>query len=446
MTINIHSLPGPENIVRRELSNGITVLVRTNSESPSIYMNGFLNGGSIFDPPDKLGLADFTALALMRGTATHTFQELYDLLETAGASLHFDSAVHNARFAGRSLAEDLPLLLGLLAECLTQPVFPPDQLEKLRAQLLTSLTMRDQDTGEMASLHFEKLLFGDHPYGRPVEGDIPTVQNIQRQDLVDFHQACYGPRGMTIIIVGGIDPNTAIAQVEQALGGWQNPAQMDPPDYMPLPAFPAQTSRQHVELAGKSQADLVIGTFGPLRSSPDYLPLSLGNNILGQFGMMGRIGDSVREKAGLAYYASTSLNASLIGGSWLVMSGVNPANLERATDLILVELQRFITEAVTAEELMDSKTNYIGRLPLAFESNSGVASGLWNLERFQLGLDYYQRYPQMIESISAEQILEIARRHLDPQRLVIVSAGTAQTGTAQTGTLAQNNAGGGSAS
>ncbi len=167
-----------------------------------------------------------------------------------------------------------------------------------------------------------------------------------------------------------------------------------------------------------------MGCFSPMRNSPDYFPLAVGNNILGQFGMMGRIGSSVREKAGLAYYASTSLSASLVGGSWLVAAGVNPANLERAIDLILVELERFTNEAVSQQELDDSKANFTGRLPMAFESNAGVAGGLWNIERFQLGLDYYQLYPQRIAAISAEQILQTARRYLDPQRLIIVDAGT----------------------
>ena len=424
MTINIHSLPGPENIIRRQLDNGITVLMRTNPASPSIYMNGFLNGGSIFDPDEKLGLADFTALALMRGTERHNFQELYDLLETAGASLHFDSAVHNVRFAGRALAEDLPLLLSLLDECLIRPTFPPEQLDKLRNQLFTGLTMRNQDTGSMASLHFEDLLYGEHPYSRPVEGHLETLPNIQRNDMIDFHQKYYGPRGMTIIIVGGMDPEAAFAQVQQTLGNWRNPGQIDPPQTAALPNFPSQTIRKHIELPGKSQSDLVMGCFSPIRNSPDYFPLAVGNNILGQFGMMGRIGSSVREKAGLAYYASTSLNASLMGGSWLVAAGVNPANLERAIDLIIVELERFTKEAVSGQELSDSKANFTGRLPMAFESNAGVASGLWNIERFQLGLDYYQLYPQRIAAISAEQILQTAQRYLDPQRLVIVDAGT----------------------
>ena len=122
-----------------------------------------------------------------------------------------------------------------------------------------------------------------------------------------------------------------------------------------MPALPPVTPlngpvREHITLPGKSQTDLVMGGFGPKRSSPDYLAASLGNNILGQFGMMGRIGDVVREQAGLAYYASTSLNAWINTGSWEVSAGVNPANLQRAIDLILAEIRRFITEPVSLEE------------------------------------------------------------------------------------------------
>ena len=187
--------------------------------------------------------------------------------------------------------------------------------------------------------------------------------------------------------------------------------------------IPQKTIRIHKPLPGKFQTDLVMGTVGPQRRSDDFLPASLGNNILGQFGMMGRIGDVVREQAGLAYYASTSLNAWPCSGSWEVSAGVNPANLERAIDLILSELRRFVTDGVTPEELADSQANYIGRLPLSLESNAGVAGALINLERFDLGLDYYRRYPELVRSVTLDQVLEAARRYLDPERMVIVSSG-----------------------
>ena len=133
---------------------------------------------------------------------------------------------------------------------------------------------------------------------------------------------------------------------------------------------------------------------------PDFVSASLGNNIFGQFGMMGRIGDVVREQSGLAYYASSSLNAGIGPGSWEVSAGVNPANLQKAIELIQEEISRFVSEPVTTEELEDSQANYIGRLPISLESNNGVANALINLERYKLGLDYYRNYAGLIHSVT----------------------------------------------
>lgn len=421
--INIQALPGPDDTLRVVLDNGITVLARPNLESASVVIAGYLQSGSVFEPDEKAGLAYFTAAALMRGTAHRTFQQIFDSLESSGASLGFGSSVHTASFGGRALAEDLPLLLALTAESLSEPVFPPEYIERLRAQILTSLAIRAQDTADMASLTFEKLLFPGHPYGRPDEGYSETISAITRQDITAFHQQYYGPRQMVIVIVGGISPHAAVEQTQKALGGFTNPNQPAPPVLSSVQPL-RETTRQHVGIPGKSQADLVIGSLGPRRNSTDYLAVSLGNNILGQFGLMGRIGDVVREQAGLAYYASTSLNGWIESGSWEVSAGVNPANLTRAADLIVRELDRYIKDGVTAEELQDSQANFIGRLPLSLESNNGVANALLNLERFQLGLDYYRRYPDLVTAITTEQVLEASRRYLDPQRLIIASAGS----------------------
>ena len=192
------------------------------------------------------------------------------------------------------------------------------------------------------------------------------------------------------------------------------------PKILPL----AQNTREHISIAGKSQTNLVMGTLGPRRNAPDYLTATLGNNILGQFGMMGRIGDVVREKAGLAYDASTSLNSWIESGSWEVSAGVNPVNLDKAIQLILQELKRFTSEPVSQNELEDSQANFIGRLPLSLESNAGVANSILNLERFELGLDYLQKYPEKVMQITPEAILQTAQAYIDPEKLVIVSAGS----------------------
>ncbi len=227
---------------------------------------------------------------------------------------------------------------------------------------------------------------------------------------------------MVIAIVGAIEAQEAVSRVQQAFGDWRNPDQPSPPDFPPVQPLP-QTVRKHIPVPGKYQTDLIIGTHSFKRSSPDYFPASLGNSILGQFGMMGRIGDVVREKAGLAYQASTGLSASIEGGSWSVSAGVNPANLQKAIDLIVSELERFASELVLPGELSDSQANFIGRLPLSLELNSGVAGALLTIERYQLGLDYYQRYPGMVRAVTPEEVLAVAQRYWHTDRLAVISAG-----------------------
>ncbi len=418
-----HSLPGPDDIVRRELPNDITVLVRPNKSSLSVVVTGYLGAGAISEPDDKLGLAGFTALSLMRGTTQRDFQQIYEALEASGASLGIDGGTHTIGFYGHALAEDLDLLTGTLSETLRHPIFPSDQVERLRDQLLTGLAIRAQDTTEVASLAFDELVYAGHPYSRPEDGFPETIRSIRREDIVSFHERYFGPQGMVISIVGGVDPERAVDSVTRFLGDWENPAQPEPPGLPALKPLSETISRQ-VNLPGKSEADIVMGVAGPPRRSPDFIAASLGNSILGQFGMFGRIGKSVRERSGLAYHASSSLSGGIGPGPWLFIAGIDPKNLDRVITLIRQEITRFVTEPVTSEELEDSQANYVGRLPLSLESNAGVASALINLERYGLGLDYYLRYPDLIHAVTPAEILETAQRYLHPDCLAIATAGS----------------------
>jgi zinc protease len=417
-----HSLPGPDDIYREVLPNGITVLTRSNFNSPSVVISGYFGAGALYDPDDKLGLAEYTSYTLMRGTQTRSFDQIYHELESVGASLGFSSGVHTSGFNGRSLAEDLPLLLTLLAESLISPSFSKVEVEKLRAQFLTGLAIRAQDTSDMASLIFDQILFKGHPYSRPEDGYPETIMNIKRSDLVRFHRDHYGPSGMVIAVVGAVTAQEAVRQVKRSLGGWQVKGQK-PAAVLPELKLLKRTVSKHYRIPGKSQSDLVIGTNGPRRRDPEYMSASLGNNILGQFGMMGRIGEVVREKSGLAYYAYSSLSAGTGPGSWEVSAGVNPQNVAKARQLIQDELERYTQEGITEEELADSQANFIGRLPLSLESNGGVANALLNIERHQLGLDYYRRYPELVHAVTREDVLSTARKFIDPGRLAISVAG-----------------------
>lgn len=421
-SINWQHLPGENNIFRTVLPNGIIVLSKTNFNSPSVILNGFLQGGSQQDPDDKLGLALFTSIALMRGTKFHKFKKIYNDLESVGSSFGFGASIQTTSFGGKSLIEDLPLLLRTLSESLLDPVFPLAQFRKVKSNFISGLQQRAQDTGEIASLRFDEILFSNHPYGRPEDGYIKTVKNITRSDVIDFHKKVYGPKGMVVVIVGAVEPNKVNEYVFDALGKWENVDWKEPPEIPPCSPL-TNSYEEFLPLEEKFQMDLIMGCHGPSRISEDYLPASLGNNILGQFGMMGRIGNAVREKSGLAYYASTSLNAWLQGGSWEISAGINPKNYQKTIEIIKAELTQFIEELVTDEELEDSKSSYIGSLPLSVESNSGVANAIIKMERYGLGLNYLQNFPEKIKNISKEDIRKIAYKYINPDRMVTISSG-----------------------
>ena len=420
--LDVRSLPGPETIERRQLSNGLVILARENFSSPSVVLTGSLAVGAWGETRHDAGLADLTASALMRGTADRPFERIYETIEAIGASLSIGAGTHATSFRGKSLAEDLKVLLDLLNDVLRQPSFPEVQVDRLRAEKLTALSIRDQDTASVAQLAFDELLYGDHPYALPSDGYRESVTGLTVDAVRAFHRRSYGPRGMLLAIVGAVPAARALDAAEAVLGDWRNPGQPEPPA-MPAVRGLAGTVRRDTALPGKSQCDLVVGSVGPSRFDPDYLVATLGNSILGRFGLMGRLGDVVREQAGLAYSVASSITGGPGPGPWQVMAGVAPANVERALDLIRKEIGRFVREGVTPQELSDNQANFIGRLPLQMESNEGVAGALVNMERFDLGLDFYQRYPERVAGITREHVRAAASRFLEPELMAMTVAG-----------------------
>ncbi len=420
--LDVLRLPGPETIHRRVLPNGITILARENYTSESVVISGYLSVGSLDEEPEQGGIAYLTAQGLMRGTKTRSFQDIFETIESIGARIAFAAGTHTTRVFGKALAEDLPLLLEVIADVVKNSTFPDVEFERLRAQHLTSLAIRDQDTGARAELAFDELAYPNHPYRFPTEGFRETVQALEVEKLRRFHAAHYYPKDMLLAIVGAVDAQKAIAAVAETLGDWKPDSKYERPPLLDADP-PRSKQRKDIYLEGKSQSDLVIGVIGPSRYHENYLAAALGNNILGRFGLYGRLGEAVRKTAGLAYYAYSTLSGGPGPGPWQVNAGVNPSNIERAVQIIADEIRRFSTQPVEPEELRDNQANFIGGLPLRLESNEGVCGALLHIERYKLGLDYYQRYPQTIAEITTEDVLEVAKEFLDPDRLVIGIAG-----------------------
>jgi len=417
----IHALPGEDNITRTVLKNGITLLVRENFTSPSVVVDGLLRGGALWEPKQKAGLASFHSEMLMRGTRGHTFEELFEEIEGIGANLDVSSGGHTYGFDLKSLAEDLPLMLGLLAEVLREPTFPEEHIEKVRGETLTGLQMRAFSTRQMASLKFQEMAYPDHPYGISLSGYPETVAAITRDDLISFQQK-FGPHGAIIVVAGAVKAEDAVRMIESVFLDWENADQEPRPEAPPAAPLP-EPQRVFVPIPGKSQTDIVLGFPGPARSAPDFQAARMANSILGVFGLMGRLGDNVREDQGLAYYSYSQLTGGMGPGPWKVSAGVDPANVDRAVESILVELRRIVDEPVTDDELSDNKSFFKGQLVLGLETNEGTAGSIQNMELYDLGLDYLQNYGEMIDALTVADLQEATRHYLTPDAYAVAVAG-----------------------
>lgn len=416
-----NSFPGPETIHRFDLDNGITVLIYENEASQSVIVDGLVRAGALVESREMAGLANYTAEMLMRGTQSRSFDEIFEEIEAVGAAVNFSAGRHATDFYANCLAEDLDLILGILSESLRLPVFPERQVERVRGEITASLQMRANDTGQMAALSFRELLYKDHPYGRSIEGYLDSIHGLDRDLLADYHSRFYGPEGMIITLVGAVEPEPALAKVQAAFGDWD--AKQQPTPDVPRARRPGSKLRTHFAMPEKTQTDIMLGVPGPLRSAPDYLEASMANTVLGVFGMYGRLGKNVRESQGLAYYSYSRLFGGLGPSPWYVSTGVSPDKVEVALDSLLHEVERIIEEPIPEDELADSQAYRAGALPVSLETNQGVANVLTDLELYDLGLDYLQRLPERLYSMTPDTVQAAAKHYLSVEEIAIAIAG-----------------------
>ncbi|HEU5089806.1 MAG TPA: pitrilysin family protein, partial [Roseiflexaceae bacterium] len=339
-----------------------------------------------------------------------------------GASVNAGGGTNASGFGGRALAEDLALVLDILSDMVMRPHFPATEIERLRSQLVMGLRESEQETRTQASRAARELLFpADHPYSRLSGGTIETVSRITRDDLRDFH-ALYQPAASTIAIVGDVQPSAVLELLERSFGAWHAERPL-PATELPPPNRIERIERRDIAMAGKTQSDVIWAVHGLPRTSPDYYAAAIGNMMLGRIGLGGRLGENVRERQGLAYYCGSSLDADLYAGPWAALAGINPANVERTIAAIVHEVAHFLEDGPTDQELSDTRDYMTGSTVLGLETNDGIAATLLGIERYNLGLDYIDRYPSIIRSVTPEQIVEVARRYLSTERYVVTVAG-----------------------
>jgi zinc protease len=406
-------------LAETRLDNGLRVMtLAENGRDPNgpVVVRLRIPGGGALDGK-RPGVARFTAEMLTRGSGGRTLDDLAEELDGLGASISAGAGRENTDLSLTSMREDADRVMELLAMALLKPDFPDEQIEIVRAQILSGLRQAKQDTRGEAEQSLRRMLYPDgHPYRERVSGNDESVTAMTREDLVAFRERAFRPSSAIVAVAGGLSHIEAVELVSRHLGAWSGET---PPLVVPDPPSVENAQRVTQELPGKSQADIAIGGIAIPRLSSDFHALNVANLILGRLGLMGRLGESVREKQGLAYYAYSGLEVGIGTGFWSARAGVNPDNIERAIETILSEVRTYLSGGPTADEFSDAIGNLVGSLPLGLETVGSIASIIADIGFFDLGLDYLQRYRATILALSSEQLVETSRRYIDPDRLAI---------------------------
>lgn len=425
-------------IVRLQLESGATLLVLENRATPTVAVRGSLRAGSYFEPKDKPGLAALTAEMLERGTKKRTKLEIAEALESVGAQTNFSADPFAVNIAARSLSKDWPLLLGTLAEELREPAFPVEELEKVKQQTIAVIQEQQAHTGYRAYERFTAMVYGpDNPfYLHPGEELVQSLNSITVEDVQNFYTKNYGGRSLILTITGDIDAGEAGRQFEELFSPFTGPESVeievsDPPQQ-------SEDRREVVMLKDKASVDILLGSTAPLRRhSTDFYAAMLANKALGESTLSSRLGLRVRDQEGLTYGINSRFRAaSLAAGPWYIGVSVNPLNVEKAISSALAVLRDYVEKGVREEELRDEKSSAVGSFKVSLATNGGLARALWNAEFYNLGLDYIDRYPQIIESVTIEEVNAAIRKYFRPDHLTIVIAGDYQTSTSAAAPIA----------
>jgi zinc protease len=407
---------------RKRLGNGALVIAKQSGGTPAVTVSASVPAGTASDPVALPGVAHFLSRVIDRGTHAKTGEAIAELLDSRGVALSVNAMRHAFIVSCTCLAEDFSTLLALVADVLRNPSLPESEIATRRGEIVTSIRQDQDNPATVAVEEALALLYPDgHPYGRRVKGTVETVERIDRTALTRSHHDRFSPSDLVLVCVGDVAAARVVEEADQVFGDWSGyPAS---PSLVSTPA-PITLRRQVVfPMMNKSQADVAYGFNTIARRDPAYYAFALMNNVLGQYAMGGRLGDSIRERQGMAYYVFSAFEPNIGQGPLLIRAGVNPANVDRAIASIDAEVRRMAADGMTADELAASKRYLTGSMPRMLETNAGIAAFLQASEQFGLGMDHDLRLPGLLNAVTLDQANEVARRFLAPERATITIAG-----------------------
>lgn len=403
-------------VKRTILPTGLTVLHVERHNLPIVTVTLLIKASPFNEPPDKAGLANLTAELLTEGTKKRKAKEISEEIEFIGASLDSSAGSDFSTLRLSVLKKDIEKGFEILSDVLLNPTFLEEEIKRLKEMIKGNLRQSEEDPSFVADKTFRKAVYGDHPYGRLITGTPETIDKITREDLTRFHTEYYRPNNAILSIVGDITEAEVKGIIERYLGEWE------PREIPSVNKSIDIIKRKNVILIDKdlTQANIIIGHKGMERENPDYYAVSVMNYILGGGGFSSRLMQTVRDEMGLAYDINSQFDSMKNGGFFRVEVQTKNESANKVIEEVLKQINRIKKEPVSDQELEDAKAYLTGSFPRRFDTNKKIAEMLVAIEYYNLGLDYIDRYPEYIKSITKDDIIKVTEKYLDVENFVLI--------------------------
>lgn len=369
----------------------------------------------------QYGLASLTADLLVSGAGRWNADDIAKRFESVGAAFGASASNDTAQASLRTLTEK-PLFdkaLATVEEILAKPAFNETDFQREKKRTLAALKQREESPGDLASIDFNKAVYGDHPYAHPEEGMIDTVAKLTANDLRKFYRQYYVAANAIVVIVGDLSREQAEQTAEQLLARLPNGPKAPP---LPDVAMPAKAATIHREFPS-TQTHVLVGLPGIERKDPDYFSLYVGNHILGGGGLVSKLFDEIREKRGLAYSASSAFIPMVKKGPFLLSLQTRNDQTAESLKVLNQTLADFIQKGPSEAELTAAKKNITGGFAMRFDTNKKLANIVTMIGFHEMPLDYLDTYQAKVEAVTVASITDAFKRHVDLNLLQTVTVG-----------------------
>jgi len=419
MTLSERAFPLSLDIKKDVLKNGLSVIHLERKNLPLVMVTLLVKASPLDEPERLAGLSSLTASLLTEGTKKRTSKQISEEIEFIGASIGQSVDYDFTTLTLSVLKKDLDKGFEIFSDVLLEPVFSEPEIARKKDLIKGNLRKAEDDPRFIADREFRKSLYGGHPYGRLIEGYPETIDNIKRDDIVRFYSDYFVPNNSILVVVGDISGEELNSLIKKYLSSWK-------PKDIKRSSFEAKKpSGKNVVVVDKpiTQANIIFGGLGIRRSDPDYYAISVMNYILGGGGFSSRLMQKIRDEMGLAYDVHSFFSPSKEPGIFQVQMQTKNESANISIETILGEIKRLKDSGATPSEIEDAKAFLVGSFPGRFDTMRKIADFLALIEFYGLGLDYMEKYPRYIESVTPEDIKRVAQRYLDTENYVLVVVG-----------------------